>query len=104
LGVQKLKGEVSKALAKEIPLASILYRTVMYLLTCAAMSFYPMAAQQTAPERHVAWRDRASLTGDWDGTRDELEDKGLMLRAHFVAESAANPTGGKSQTARYTRN
>jgi len=63
----------------------------MCVLTCAAMSIYPIAAQQTAAEGHVSWRDRSSLTGDWDGVRDELEDKGIMLRAHFVTESAANP-------------
>ena len=84
-------------------LALILRTSVTCLLTCAVLSFYPVAAQQTTAEGHGGWRDRSSLTGDWDGARDELEDKGIMLRAHFVTESAANPSGGKSQTARYTQ-
>lgn len=81
----------------------ILRRSVTCLLTCAALSIRPVAAQQTAADVDVGWMHQSALTGDWDGARDELKDKGITLHAHFVTESAANPTGGKSQNARYTQ-
>ncbi|MFO1080112.1 MAG: carbohydrate porin [Reyranellaceae bacterium] len=46
--------------------------------------------------------DRKFMTGDWGGTRSELEAKGIKLRAHHIAESAANPVGGLRQGATYT--
>ena len=46
--------------------------------------------------------DRKYMTGDWGGTRSELEARGVTLRAHHLAEFAANPLGGLSQGAAYT--
>jgi porin len=43
------------------------------------------------------------LTGDWLGMRTSLQNAGINLRAHFTTESAANPSGGKYHTARYTQ-
>ncbi len=34
------------------------------------------------------------MTGDWGGTRNTLEAKGITLRAGYLSESAANPVGG----------
>jgi porin len=43
------------------------------------------------------------MTGDWGGVRAILKDAGIDLRGHFGAESAANPSGGKSEAGRYTQ-
>lgn len=43
------------------------------------------------------------MTGDWGGKRKKLQEAGVTLRAHFVTETAANPTGGQRQTIRYTQ-
>ncbi|MBN8766648.1 MAG: carbohydrate porin [Thiobacillus sp.] len=49
------------------------------------------------------WLTRTTLTGDWGGTRTQLEDDGIILRAHWTTESAGNVSGGHYQTARYTQ-
>ncbi|MDP3242533.1 MAG: carbohydrate porin [Reyranella sp.] len=49
-----------------------------------------------------SWLRGQYMTGDWNGTRSDLEAKGVTLRAHHIAESAANPIGGLKQGAAYT--
>jgi len=49
-----------------------------------------------------SWLRRQYMTGDWNGTRSDLEAKGITLRGHHIAESAANPVGGLRQGAAYT--
>lgn len=49
-----------------------------------------------------SWLRGQYMTGDWNGTRSDLEAKGVTLRAHHIAESAANPVGGLKQGAAYT--
>lgn len=76
----------------------------VYLTALAAAAVaLPLTAQQPIVEEHSGWLDRPTLTGNWNGIRTEIEKKGIALRAHFVTESAGNPTGGKSQTVRYTQ-
>lgn len=43
------------------------------------------------------------LTGDWQGVRTRLKNAGIDLRAEYLWESAANPSGGRSQAVRYTQ-
>jgi len=59
--------------------------------------------QQPATQQSERWLGRVTLTGDWNGQRTKLEASGILLRAHFLTESAANPIGGESQAARYTQ-
>lgn len=49
-----------------------------------------------------SWVRGRYMTGDWGGTRSDLEAKGISLRGHHIAESAANPAGGLRQGAAYT--
>lgn len=42
------------------------------------------------------------LTGDWGGTRNTLATQGVILRGHYIAEFAANPSGGLAQGAAYS--
>lgn len=57
----------------------------------------PAMAQQSG------WLGQPTLTGDWGGTRTQLQDDGITLRAHWTTESAGNTSGGHRQTARYTQ-
>lgn len=74
-----------------------------------ASLFLLLAAQQAEAQRGPsdepeAWLDdprRKSLTGDWGGTRADLVAKGVTLRGHYIAEFAANPSGGLAQGAAY---
>lgn len=68
-----------------------------------AIYVYPTSAQQVTTSTPTTWSDRATLTGDWGGTRSTLEAAGIKLRATFLTESAVNPVGGRRQTARYTQ-
>lgn len=96
-------------------------RPVVLVATAGLLSVFSLGAQQTTPPvppqrlpitapaqppgnpKPEGWLNRPTLTGDWDGQRTELENIGILLRAHFLTESAANPIGGDGQTARYTQ-
>jgi porin len=74
---------------------------------CSVLALGAVAAQaQSGPPEEAARPelapDRKYMTGDWGGTRRELEAKGVTVRAHHLAEFAANPLGGLSQGAAYT--
>lgn len=43
------------------------------------------------------------MSGDWGGTRKDLEAKGLTLRSHYLSETAGNPIGGLRQSATYAQ-
>ncbi|MDA5194449.1 carbohydrate porin [Govanella unica] len=58
----------------------------------------PAMAQQASD-----WLSQPTMTGDWGGTRTQLQDDGINLRAHWTTESAGNVSGGLRQTARYTQ-
>ena len=62
-------------------------------------------AQRGPPDEPEAWLDdprRKTLTGDWGGTRSALAAQGVTLRGHYIAEFAANPSGGLAQGAAYS--
>ena len=62
-------------------------------------------AQRGPADEPEAWFDdprRKTLTGDWGGARSSLATQGVTLRGHYIAEFAANPTGGLAQGAAYT--
>ncbi|HEU0095799.1 MAG TPA: carbohydrate porin, partial [Rhizomicrobium sp.] len=40
-----------------------------------------------------------TLTGDWNGTRTRLEDRGIQLGADEILDLLGNPRGGQSQGA-----
>jgi porin len=60
----------------------------------------PAVAQQASVG---SWLSQPTMTGDWGGTRTQLQDDGINLRAHWTTESAGNISGGHYQTARYTQ-
>ena len=60
----------------------------------------PAVAQQASVG---GWLSQPTMTGDWGGTRTQLQDDGITLRAHWTTESAGNVSGGHYQTARYTQ-
>ncbi len=73
---------------------------LLFALVCA----YPLRAQEDGTSSQAEdWVDRPTLSGDWGGVRTKLEKRGIKLRAGFTTESAANPIGGKRQSARYTQ-
>ena len=49
-----------------------------------------------------SWLQGQYMTGDWHGVRNDLDARGVTLRAHHISESAANPVGGMRQGAAYT--
>src|SRR3954470_21714708 len=62
----------------------------------------PPLYQPTGDSSADVWA-RPALTGDWGGLRTSIQNAGVTLRGHFTTESAANPSGGRKQTARYTQ-
>ena len=49
------------------------------------------------------WLHQSTMTGDWGGVRTTLEQQGITLRAHYLSETAANPTGGLEQSIKYAQ-
>ena len=45
---------------------------------------------------------RKYMTGNWDGWRDVLENRGIVFSSSFVTECIGNPTGGRAQGFTYT--
>jgi len=50
------------------------------------------------------WWDGPTLSGDWWGIRNYLDDGGVELSASYTNNIAGNPTGGKSRGFTYTDN
>lgn len=50
------------------------------------------------------WWEGDSLTGDWWGIRNYLDDSGVELSANYTNNIAGNPVGGKSAGFTYTDN
>jgi porin len=61
------------------------------------------AIAQSASEFMRGWLNQDTMTGDWGGVRPRLEEAGISPRLHYTTESAYNPSGGRSQAARYTQ-
>ncbi len=49
------------------------------------------------------WLQQDYMTGDWGGARTKLEAEGIALRAHYLSETAGNPTGGLKQATQYAQ-
>jgi porin len=49
------------------------------------------------------WLQQPYMTGDWGGVRTKLEKEGISLRAHYISETAGNPTGGLQQATQYAQ-
>jgi porin len=49
------------------------------------------------------WLRQPYMTGDWGGVRTKLEKEGIALRAHYISETAGNPTGGLQQATQYAQ-
>jgi len=50
------------------------------------------------------WWDGNSLSGDWWGVRNWLDDSGVELSASYTNNIAGNPVGGRSQSFAYADN
>ena len=89
--------------------AGSLIRGVAIALWCALLGATTLQSRSARADEPAAtnaglssWLQGQYMTGDWNGTRSDLEAKGITLRAHHIAESAANPIGGLKQGAAYT--
>ena len=49
------------------------------------------------------WLQQPYMTGDWGGLRTKLEAEGFHLRAHYLSETAGNPSGGLKQGTQYAQ-
>jgi porin len=49
------------------------------------------------------WLQQPYMTGDWGGLRTKLEAEGFHLRAHYLSETAGNPSGGLRQGTQYAQ-
>jgi porin len=63
---------------------------VVFLSTTASLA---QTAEPGEPAPTGFW-DRDTLTGDWDGFRTQLGDKGITFSAQEIAETLGNVTGG----------
>jgi len=75
-------------------------RTIALLACAAALTFVPRGYAQSAPGD--SFTSRSTLTGDWDGLRTRLKDRGITFNAHYASEGAAIVSGGPYRTGRYT--
>jgi carbohydrate-selective porin OprB/mono/diheme cytochrome c family protein len=69
----------------------------------ARLALAQPAVQPASTTPLADWLSQDTMTGNWGGLRTSLENAGITPRAHFITESAANPSGGLSQGARYTQ-
>ncbi|TPW34236.1 hypothetical protein E3202_06925 [Oecophyllibacter saccharovorans] len=53
------------------------------------------------PSSFSDWMQWSTMTGDWDGWRPWLVDHGVTFSGRWLEDSAANLTGGMSQTMQY---
>src|SRR5580692_2898225 len=51
-----------------------------------------------------SWAQLKGATGNWDGVRSDLSNKGISVFGSYVSESAGNPVGGQVHKFRYTHN
>jgi len=49
-----------------------------------------------------SWFGQQAATGDWDGMRDQLVDRGVTISSNFTTDIGGNPVGGLKQTAAYS--
>src|SRR5260370_39201518 len=73
------------------------------ILALTTPGLHTLSAQQPTNNVAAGWLDRATLSGDWNGVRTSMENRGISFSAHFGTASAMNPVGGVRPTARYKR-
>src|SRR5690242_7409453 len=71
---------------------------VLALAMVLAIPLFPAAAR--ADELNSWWTGE-TMTGNWGGLLDQLEDKGIEIEIEYTAEMAGNPVGGLGQGFRY---
>jgi porin len=70
----------------------------------AALAALLFAGQAQAQDVFFSdWLQQPYMTGDWGGVRTKLEKEGISLRAHYISETAGNPTGGLQQATQYAQ-
>jgi porin len=69
----------------------------------AALVFAGQAHAQAQGDFFGDWLQQPYMTGDWGGVRTKLEKEGISLRAHYISETAGNPTGGLQQATQYAQ-
>lgn len=82
----------------------------MRLIAAAVLAIFSIFAQEEvleewklpAPPQDPSLISRDTMTGNWDGWRDVLEEHGVFFTSSFITECLGNPTGGKSQGFTYT--
>jgi len=70
---------------------------------------FTAAASYCAPQNDIpkevpffnSWMDRQTATGNWNGARNELTDKGLTISSNFTTDLSGNPSGGLKQSYKY---
>ncbi|WP_242010694.1 carbohydrate porin [Acetobacter musti] len=53
------------------------------------------------PESYEEWIRGSTMTGDWGGRRQWLEDRGVTILGHYLEDTSGNPVGGRAQAVRY---
>jgi len=48
-----------------------------------------------------SWLDQTTATGDWNGIRDRLENKGITISSYYATDIGGNPIGGLEQSLIY---
>ncbi len=70
------------------------------LLSCTLSAFLlvmavPGFAQESAPPEAGSWWDGDTMTGDWGGARETLEERGVTLEGTLVADWTRTQKGGR---------
>jgi hypothetical protein len=79
------------------------------LFCCLAIAIASLALGSVAQAQSVDaqslddWLQHPYMTGDWGGLRTKLEAEGFHLRAHYLSETAGNPSGGLKQGTQYAQ-
>jgi porin len=71
--------------------------------TACLFALCSAAEAQTMDQLFADWMQQPYMTGDWGGLRTKLADEGILLRAHYLSETAGNPTGGLRQGTQYAQ-
>jgi porin len=107
----KIRAQISEL---DVFVGELPFRPIAALrCTCAALIRLFMIVGVAAAHAQSGPSDPAStadaplqqkyMSGDWGGTRKDLEAKGLTVRSHYISESAGNPIGGLRQSAAYAQ-
>jgi len=74
------------------------------LLRCLAVAVASLVLEGAGQAQSLNdWLHQPYMTGDWGGLRTKLEAEGFHLRAHYLSETAGNPSGGLRQGTQYAQ-